>query len=78
MLQYQVVHNLSVGRRSDEVLRVLDGLQTGGLCPENWGRDEADARSGTRWAPNSIVGQYRDRRADRRRHVRPWSFALAT
>ena len=34
VLQYQVVHNLSVGRRSDEVLRVLDGLQTGGLCPE--------------------------------------------
>ena len=36
VLQYQVVHNLSVGRRSDEVLRVIDGLQSGGLCPENW------------------------------------------
>jgi serine/threonine protein kinase len=33
VLQYQVVHNVSVGRNSDEVLRVLDGLQMGGLCP---------------------------------------------
>ena len=41
VLQYQVVHNLSVGRRSDEVLRVLDGLQTGGLCPEGWQRRTA-------------------------------------
>ena len=36
VLQYQVIHNLSVGRRTEEVLRVLDALQTGGLCPENW------------------------------------------
>ena len=41
VLQYQVVHNLSVGRRSEEVLRVLDGLQTGGLCPENWSARKA-------------------------------------
>ena len=33
VLQYQVVHSLSVGRSSDEVLRVLDALQSGGLCP---------------------------------------------
>src|SRR5690242_10868103 len=39
VLQYQVVHNLSVGRRADEVLRVLDGLQSGGLCPESWTRE---------------------------------------
>src|SRR5262245_40234874 len=39
VLQYQLVHNLSVGRRSDEMLRVLDGLQTGGLCPEDWARN---------------------------------------
>lgn len=35
-VQYQVVHNLSVGRSVDEVLRVLDALQSGGLCPLNW------------------------------------------
>ena len=33
VLQYQVVHSLSVGRSTDEVLRVLDALQSGGLCP---------------------------------------------
>jgi alkyl hydroperoxide reductase subunit AhpC len=35
-LQYQVVHNLSVGRNIDEVLRVLEALQTGELCPLGW------------------------------------------
>jgi alkyl hydroperoxide reductase subunit AhpC len=36
IVQYQVVHNLSVGRSIEEVLRVLEGLQTSGLCPLNW------------------------------------------
>jgi alkyl hydroperoxide reductase subunit AhpC len=36
LVQYQVVHNLSVGRRSQEILRVLAALQTGGLCREEW------------------------------------------
>jgi peroxiredoxin (alkyl hydroperoxide reductase subunit C) len=36
VLQYSVVHNLNVGRSVDEVLRVIDGLQTGGLCPSDW------------------------------------------
>src|SRR5262249_36155394 len=31
VVQYQVVHNLSVGRRSQEVLRVLQAIQSGGL-----------------------------------------------
>ena len=34
--QYSVVHNTSVGRRTEELLRVLGALQSGGLCPENW------------------------------------------
>jgi eukaryotic-like serine/threonine-protein kinase len=59
VLQYQVVHNLSVGRRSDEVLRVLDGLQTGGLCPENWSNKEPTLDPARVVSPNSIVGQYR-------------------
>ena len=36
ILQYQVVHNLGVGRSVDETLRVLQAFQTGGLCPANW------------------------------------------
>ncbi len=35
-LRYQVVHDLSVGRNVDEVLRVIKALQTGELCPVNW------------------------------------------
>jgi len=35
-LQYQVVHNLDVGRSVDETLRVLEALQSGGLCPLDW------------------------------------------
>ena len=35
-LQYTVVHNLSVGRSADEILRVLDALRAGGLCPAGW------------------------------------------
>lgn len=34
-IQYTAVHNLDVGRNPEEVLRVLDALQTGELCPCN-------------------------------------------
>lgn len=36
ILQYQLVHNLSVGRSVEETLRVLEALQTGELCPVGW------------------------------------------
>ena len=36
ILQYQVVHNLDVGRSVDETIRVLEALQTGSLCPLGW------------------------------------------
>lgn len=36
ILQYQVISNLNVGRSVDETLRVLQALQTGGLCPVEW------------------------------------------
>ena len=58
VLQYQVMHNLSVGRSSDEVLRVLDALQTGGLCPEGWRRDSATLDAASVLGPGSVVGQY--------------------
>ena len=46
VVQYQVVHNLNVGRRTEEVLRVLLALQTGGLCAESRipGRPHIDTR----------------------------------
>ena len=36
ILQYSVVHSLNIGRSVDETLRVLQGLQTGGLCAADW------------------------------------------
>ena len=36
ILQYSVIHDLNIGRSVDETLRVLQGLQTGGLCGADW------------------------------------------
>lgn len=36
IIRFASVNDLSVGRNVDEVLRVLDALQTGALCPCNW------------------------------------------
>jgi alkyl hydroperoxide reductase subunit AhpC len=36
VLRYTVVTNDNVGRSVDETLRVLQALQTGGLCPAEW------------------------------------------
>lgn len=35
-LMYQVVSHNNIGRDVNETLRVLQALQTGGLCPANW------------------------------------------
>lgn len=36
IVRYQVVTDDNVGRSVDETLRVLQALQTGGLCPSDW------------------------------------------
>ncbi len=36
VLRYSVVNDLNIGRSVDETLRVLQALQTGGLCPSDW------------------------------------------
>jgi alkyl hydroperoxide reductase subunit AhpC len=41
IIRWASVNDLSVGRNVDEVLRVLDGLQTDELCPCNWKQGEA-------------------------------------
>ncbi|HEX9428683.1 MAG TPA: peroxiredoxin [Candidatus Polarisedimenticolia bacterium] len=41
VLQYQVIHNLGVGRSTDETLRVLQAFQTGELCPADWKAGQA-------------------------------------
>jgi peroxiredoxin 2/4 len=35
-LRYAVIHDLNVGRSADETLRVIQALQTGGLCAAEW------------------------------------------
>ncbi|MBC7909854.1 MAG: peroxiredoxin [Pyrinomonadaceae bacterium] len=35
-LRYKVVHDLNVGRSAEETLRVIQALQTGGLCQAEW------------------------------------------
>lgn len=41
IVRFVMVNDLSVGRNPQEVLRVLDALQTDELCPCNWQRGEA-------------------------------------
>ena len=41
VIRFASVNDLSVGRNPEEVLRVLDALQTEGLCACNWQRGEA-------------------------------------
>ncbi len=36
VLRYKVVHDLNIGRSTDETLRVIQALQTGGLCQAEW------------------------------------------
>jgi alkyl hydroperoxide reductase subunit AhpC len=40
VIRFVSVNDLSVGRNPQEVLRVLDALQTDELCPCNWSRGE--------------------------------------
>jgi peroxiredoxin (alkyl hydroperoxide reductase subunit C) len=40
LIRWASVNDLSVGRSVDEVLRVLDALQTDELCPCNWKKGE--------------------------------------
>jgi peroxiredoxin (alkyl hydroperoxide reductase subunit C) len=40
-IRFVAVNDLSVGRNPQEVLRVLDALQTDELCPCNWHKGEA-------------------------------------
>jgi len=36
VLRYSLVHDNNIGRNTEEILRVLQALQTGELCPVDW------------------------------------------
>jgi eukaryotic-like serine/threonine-protein kinase len=59
VLQYQAVHNFSVGRRSEEVLRVLTALESGGMCPEDWCADCEPLDVTRALVPGSMLAHYR-------------------
>jgi hypothetical protein len=59
VLQYQVVHSLTVGRNTEEILRVLEGLQLGGLCPGERRRGEPALDASRELGPNRVLGPYR-------------------
>ncbi|MBS0260912.1 MAG: redoxin domain-containing protein [Planctomycetes bacterium] len=61
-VQYGVVHNLSVGRSVDEILRVLDALQNGGLCPASWTAADGTIDPERALQPGRVLGHYRIRR----------------
>jgi len=45
VIRFVYVTDLSVGRSPDEVLRVLDALQTDELCPCNWQQGDATLKA---------------------------------
>src|SRR5262249_22293959 len=59
VLQYQVVHSMTVGRNTEEILRVLEGLQMGGLCPGERQRGEPMLDASRELGPNRVIGPYR-------------------
>jgi len=40
IIQWASANSLSVGRSIPEILRVLDAIQSGGLCPCNWNKGD--------------------------------------
>jgi alkyl hydroperoxide reductase subunit AhpC len=58
VLQYQLVHNMSVGRRAEDVLRVLAALQTGGLCVGDWSPGDPTLDPTRILGPGSVVAHY--------------------
>ena len=63
VLQYAVIHNLNVGRGTAEVLRILDALQNGGLCPATWTNADGTLDPESVLKPGQVLGHYRIRRS---------------
>ncbi len=46
VLRYSVVHDLNIGRSVEETLRVIQALQTGGLCQAEWRPGQETIKAG--------------------------------
>lgn len=58
-IQYYVLHPLNIGRNVDEILRVLDALQSGGMCPVNWTKADGTIDVSNALKPGVVLGHYR-------------------
>jgi len=59
VIQYQVVHALGVGRSVDELLRVLDAVRTGRLCPVSWMLGDGTIDPSLQLDHGRILGRFR-------------------
>jgi alkyl hydroperoxide reductase subunit AhpC len=59
VVQFAVVHNLSIGRRPEDVYRVLMALQSGGLCASGWGIGDPNVDPTQVLGPGSMISHYR-------------------
>lgn len=58
VVQYESVHNLSIGRKSDEIVRIVGALQTGGMCAEDWCLDCATLDPTKTLRPGNVISHY--------------------
>ncbi|HEV7281480.1 MAG TPA: redoxin domain-containing protein [Pirellulaceae bacterium] len=63
IVQWYVVHNQNVGRKSEEILRVLDALQSGGLCAEGWSAADPTIDLLEALGPGRVLSHFRIERA---------------
>lgn len=63
IVQWYVVHNQNVGRKSEEILRVLDAMQTGGLCAEGWSAADPTIDLLEALGPGRVLSHFRIERA---------------
>lgn len=59
VIKYSVVHELSVGRHAEEMLPVLDALQSGGMCPANWTKADGVLDVASLLVPGRVLGHYK-------------------
>ncbi len=58
IIRFVYATDLSVGRNPEEVLRILDGLQTDELCPCNWKKGEETIQISQQNFPDEIPGRF--------------------
>ena len=59
ILRYSCCHDLSVGRRVEDVIRVIEAVQSDGLCPANWKQASGVLDVHSMLKPGRVLGHYR-------------------